>query len=157
MYEKTKSFDMKVVGQNRDGNGFYSSQMVRDNELWSSQAKLTKDLMEMSDISGGWETFSTGSIWRPNQEFDKCNEELKMIKEDLEEERKLKETIEEEHEKLQEMYKEEKETKTNAIETLKKESVATALKEQNDIKVSFPSILVSSIIFLFTGIPDSCE
>ena len=46
--------------------------------------------MEMTDISGGWETFSTGSIWRPKQEFEKCKEELKMIKEDLEEERKQK-------------------------------------------------------------------
>ena len=143
LYENTKSFEENVISQNRDG--LYGSQIVRDNELWSGQAKLTKDLMEMTDISGGWETFNTGSIWRPKQDFEKCKEELKMIKEDLEEERKQKETIVEEHEKLQELFKEEKETKTkldDTIETLKKESVATVLKEQKDIQVRLSSVSV---------------
>merc|ERR1719342_888106 len=116
LYENTKSFEKNVIGQNRDG--LYGSQIFRDNELWPGRAKLTKDLMEMTDISGGWETFSTGSIWRPKQEFEKCKEELKMIKEDLEEERKQKETIVEEHEKLQELFKEEKETKTKLDDTI---------------------------------------
>ena len=144
LYENTKSFEKNVIGQNRDG--LYGSQILRDNELWSGRAKLTKDLMEMTDISGGWDTFSTGSIWRPKQEFEKCKEELKMIKEDLEEERKQKETIVEEHEKLQELFKEEKETKTK-LETLKKESVATVLKEQKDIQVrsSFVSVDMSTL------------
>ena len=99
----------------------------------SSQAKLSQDIIELSDLSGGWETLSTGPIQRPKPELEDCKEELRSVKEDLEEERKQRKKIVEENEHLQELLKVEREAKIKldvTVQTLEKESMTKALAEK---------------------------
>ena len=99
-----------------------------------SHAKLSQDLLEITDLAGGWETLGMGGIWQPRQEVQECKDELAQVKEELAQERMLRSKTAEEHRKLQEKLKTEIVAKAKLDETiqmLKEESQATALKEKS--------------------------
>ena len=138
LHELTKSFAKEVNSQCRVSKESQSSQLEDSRHgiqhiPLSSQAKLSQDIIELSDLSGGWETLNTGPIRRPKPELEDCKEELRSVKEDLEEERKQRKKIVEENEHLQELLKVEREAKIKldvTVQTLEKESMTKALAEK---------------------------
>ena len=101
------------------------SPLTRDGKMNAS--------LEMSDLSGGWETMGMSGIWQTKGNSEEYKKDLEKVKEELAEERKQKTELAQEISKLKEELTVEMKAKKEldeTIETLKKESVASALKER---------------------------
>ena len=89
--------------------------------------------LEMSDLSGGWETMGMSGIWQTKGSSEGYKKDLEKVKEELVQERKQKAELAKEISDLKEELNVEIRSKKEldeTIETLKKESVASALKER---------------------------
>ena len=125
----------------------------KDSLMWSqkpqqhqSNAKLSQDLIDVTDLNGGWATLGMGGIWQPKHEYEESQIELKKVKEELEMERKEKIKLIEERNRLEEQLEKEKMMKKELderIQTLEANSLTEKSSWENQLKVIITMILIS--------------
>ena len=118
----------------RDSNGFYDFSPSHFSPL-ARDGRMNHNL-EMPDLSVGWETMGMSGIWQSQGKSEENKKELEKVKEELAEEKKQKTELAKEignlKEELLKAQLKAKEELEETIETLQKESVASAVQERTN-------------------------